>query len=233
LNIYSNNVKFFFEKENVKMENQDFNKNRLISIFSKIVKTGNFTLSSGKKSDFYINCKELLLKHQCMVTVGSCIWDILLRLSHKNVNERSDSIQTIAGVTSGADPIICSMVGFYWMNGLFIRKEKKGYGTKNLIEGCFTKGADVLIVDDVLTSGKAIRHAYNVLVENGLKPRGVIVLVDREENDAVNLLENDLGIPIYSIMTKTELFKKIEDDKSDNEIISSDSENIVKGGNIK
>lgn len=214
------------------MGNREFNKNRLIQIFSKIVKTGEFTLSSKKKSNFYINCKELLLKHQCMSTVGMCIRDILLELNQKNCDEHSNSIWNVAGVTSGADPIICAMVAFHWMNGLFIRKEKKGYGTKNLIEGSFEKGADVLIVDDVLTTGESIRHAYNVLVENELTPKGIVVLVDREENGAVKSLENDYGIPVCSIMTKTELFNKIEADKLNEEIVSSDNENIVKGGKL-
>jgi len=188
------------KKEKIRMENRIFNKNRLISIFSKIIKTGDFTLSSGLKSDFYINCKEILLEHQCMVTVSKCVWDILLKLHQTNVC-------SVAGITIGADPIVCTMVAFYWRNGLFIRKKEKIHGTKKLIEGNFKKDETVVIVDDVLTTGSSIKYAYDVLIESNLNPISVIVLVDRQENRAAEMLENNLNIPIRSIITKKELLQ--------------------------
>lgn len=160
-----------------------------------------FVLSSGKTSDFYINCKEILLKKRPMELISNCI----------NIINRNLSYYVVAGVTSGADPIVCGCVAFHYKDGLLIRKKQKDYGTKVLIEGDYRVGDKVLIVDDVLTTGGAIRYAYDVLIEHDLRPVGVTVVVDRQENNARETLEEDLKIPVRSICTREDLIKHKEE----------------------
>ena len=165
---------------------------------SEVIQVGDFILSSGKKSNFYVNCKEKILKRSVMEAISKCIlYGCSDLLNYWNV----------AGVTSGADPIVCGCVAFNGNNGLLIRKERKGYGIKNTIEGDVVSGDYALIVDDVLTTGGSLRHAYKTLKEHEITPVGIMVIVDRQENDSVNQLEKDLKIPVYSILTKDELIK--------------------------
>lgn len=178
-----------------------YEKRKLFEEFSKIVKYGDFTLSSGKKSDFYIDCKELLLSPGIANLVGWCIDNLT----------KSENIEflNVAGITSGADPIVCSVVINLHRNGLFIRKKQKDYGTKKLIEGRRIGSEeihkDTLIVDDVLTTGDSLRYSYEVLKQYDYNPVAIIVLVDREENNAKQLIMEELKIPVYSLMTRTEL----------------------------
>jgi orotate phosphoribosyltransferase len=171
----------------------------LLDYISEIVKIGDFILSSGKKSNFYIDCKEIMLKPDVMVHIANNINHITYGLSYS----------LVAGVTSGADPIVCSCVLCNKNNGLFIRKKQKDYGTKKLIEGSYSKNNEVLIVDDVLTTGNSIIYAYETLIEHNLKPVGVVVIVDRQEND-MDKLKEILQIPIFSIFTKTKIMTHIE-----------------------
>jgi len=179
----------------------NYEKQKLLEEFSKIVKYGDFTLSSGKKSDFYIDCKELLLYPGIPNVIG---WNIDYIVIENNIK-----FLNVAGITSGADPIVCSVVTNLHRNGLFIRKQQKDYGTKKLIEGRRIGSEDVhkdtLIVDDVLTTGDSLKYSYEVLKQHDYNPVAIIVLVDREENNAKQLIMEELKIPVYSIMTKTEL----------------------------
>lgn len=177
----------------------DIIKRILIETFSSIVKTEEFILSSGQKSTFYIDCKEVLLDHVTMKLIVDCIWKTKCRWLMPNIH-------SVAGITSGADPIVCGMVNYYWKNGLFIRQKQKEHGTKKLIEGRFKEGDTVIIVDDVLTTGDSIKYAYDTLVKHKLEPKGIVVLVDRQENDAVAVLEKYTSIPVLSITTKEEIF---------------------------
>jgi len=181
----------------------DIQKNSLMSDIVNAVKIGDFVLSSGKKSNFYINCKKVILQPNTMEAIGKYILYISWNIDYSSV----------AGITSGADPIVCSCVAFNKDNGLFIRKKQKNHGTKELIEGKFKEGDKVLIVDDVLTTGESIKYSYDVLIEHKLQPQAIIVLVDRQENDAVNDLEKYTSIPVISIITKEEIFKYKEDNE--------------------
>ncbi len=186
-----------------------YEKRKLLEEFSKIVKYGDFTLSSGKKSDFYIDCKILLLKSPVLHLISWYISDFVKK---QNIN-----FFNVAGITSGADPIVCSIVINLHKNGLFIRKQQKEYGTKKLIEGDISvDNKDVLIVDDVLTTGNSLQYSFEILKQHKFNPVGIFVLVDREENNAKEIIEKELNTPVYSIMTKTELFdfKGIENDRN-------------------
>lgn len=176
-------------------------KNELLKNFAKVAKFGDFTLSSGKKSDFYIDCKEILLTRCVMINISHCITYLTRELGYN----------VIAGLTSGADPIVCAQVayGFADRSGLFVRKEQKSYGTEKLIEGSFKTGDKVLIVDAVLTTGDSLKYVYNILVSRNLVPVGAVVLVDRQENDTLTFMSDYMKIPIMTIMTREEIFTHV------------------------
>lgn len=172
-------------------------KEKLLHIFSKVVKKGDFILSSGLKSDFYIDAKSVLLQSKTLDAISRCILYMT----------RDINYSLVAGMTTGSDPIVCSCVALNYTNGLFIRNKQKDYGTKKLIEGQFRENEKVLIVDDVLTTGKSLKYVYDVLIENKLIPTGIVVLIDREENDALNYIKEYTKIPVESLITKYELFQ--------------------------
>lgn len=183
----------FYEDEAV------FYKEKLTFYLKACCKIGNFTLSSGKKSNFYIDCREALLRYEVINHIGAYIKAVGMNLW----------FHSVAGVTSGADPIICSIVMNCQKNGLFIRKASKDHGVKKIIEGFIPVDKTVLIVDDVLTTGGNIIHACDTLLAQNLIPEGIFVVVDREENNATELLKNKYNIPIYSLLTKSDLIKEL------------------------
>ncbi|MTF38159.1 orotate phosphoribosyltransferase [Cyanobacterium aponinum] len=135
---------------------------------------GDFTLSSGQKSSFYLNGKQVTLRAEGALLVGKLIFSML-----------SDDTDAIAGLTLGADPMVSavSIVSAYEnkpIPALIIRKEAKGHGTKAYIEGPTLKqGALVTVLEDVVTTGKSAMLAVERLTDAGYKVNQVISLVDR------------------------------------------------------
>lgn len=179
----------------------------LIESLRGVMKTGEFILSSGLKSDFYIDCKEILLKPNIMKAAAICVMNEFVDW-YKLDNAASFKWDlSFAGPISGACPIVCGLVSNFNVNGLFIRDRAKTYGTKKLIEGSYIEDSKVVIVDDVLTTGKSLTNSYISLSENGLEPIMAIVLVDRQEEGDKELcyFQNNWGIPVRRITTKEEL----------------------------
>lgn len=172
-------------------------RSKLLTYLKRCCKVGDFTLSSGKKSDFYVDCREILLQHEVMTMLGKYV----------ACSDNKPWFGSVAGVTSGADPVICSIVMSYAKggNGLFIRKTAKDHGTKRMIEGTIPSDKSALVVDDVLTTGGSIEHACDTLIQAGLTVSGIFVVVDREENNAVVDLERRYGVHVCSLATKSEI----------------------------
>jgi orotate phosphoribosyltransferase len=140
---------------------------------------GDFLLVSGKRSSFYIDCKETTLNAEGMYLVGHCMLQEVMRLP---------GIEAVGGVSVGGDPLVCSTVIASYalrspMPGFFIRKEPKGHGTNRWIEGGknLRKGMNVLILEDVVTTGGSSLRAIEAAEAEGLNVKGVIVLLDRLE----------------------------------------------------
>jgi len=137
---------------------------------------GDFTLSSGKKSNYYINGKEVTLHPQGAVAIGRLILPLL----------PIDTV-AVAGLTLGADPIVSavSVVSTYEgrpLPGLIVRKEAKGHGTGAYIEGMVLPiGSKVVVLEDVVTTGGSAMKAVERLRAVGYTVEQVIALVDRQQ----------------------------------------------------
>jgi orotate phosphoribosyltransferase len=153
---------------------------RLLRILKNLsYEEGDFVLASGKKSTFYIDCKETTLNPEGMYLVGHLMYQRVLRVP---------GIEAVGGVSIGGDPLVCStVIASYALRapipGFFIRKEPKGHGTNVWIEGGknLRKGMNVLILEDVVTTGGSSLKAIDVTEREGLNVKGVIALLDRLE----------------------------------------------------
>ena len=143
-------------------------------------KKGQFTLSSGKESEHYINCKPVTL---------SCEGNALL--SHLMIEHVNDDAKAVGGLTLGADPLVCGIAqrAYYagkHIDALIIRRNPKGHGTKEVIEGHKPpKGSVVTVLEDVTTTGSSAIKAVNVLRNAGYVVNRVVAIVDRMENHKV------------------------------------------------
>ena len=142
---------------------------------------GQYTLSSGKESEHYVNCKPVTL---------SCEGNALL--SHLMIKEVEKNAVAVGGLTLGADPLVCGIAqkayykGNRHIDALIIRKNPKGYGTKEVIEGNKPpKGSIVTVLEDVTTTGGSAMTAVNVLRDAGYTVNRVVAIVDRMDDHKV------------------------------------------------
>lgn len=153
---------------------------QLLDLFCQLAyQSGDFVLSSGQHSSYYINGKQVTLHPQGALAIGR----ILLSLLPMDT-------QAVAGLTLGADPIVTavSVVSAYEnrpIPALIVRKEAKGHGTKAYIEGPnLPEGAKVVVLEDVVTTGQSAMKAVERLRGAGYSVEQVIALVDRQQGGA-------------------------------------------------
>jgi len=158
-------------------------------------------LASGKKSNFYIDCKQTALTAEGHYLVGRLIFDELKKID--------GGIEAVAGVTLGGDPLVSAVsltshVAGKPIPALIIRKELKGHGTEAWIEGLknVKKGARVAVLEDVVTTGGSTLRACARVKEAGLEVACVFILVDRQEGgrEAVE----GAGYKLISLFSKSD-----------------------------
>ena len=146
---------------------------------AKSIKRGDFTLASGKKSNYYLDCRLTTLDAEGALLTGYCVLELL--------DEMGVKPDAIGGLSMGADPvvsaaIVVSAIEKRPVQGFLVRKEAKGHGRKKQIEGMEeTRGKRVAIVDDVCTTGGSTQEAIEAAEREGCEVVAVISLVDREE----------------------------------------------------
>lgn len=155
---------------------------------------GDFTLSSGKKSNYYINMKKAITEPEILSTISSLITEKI----------KDDEIDKVAGPALGAVPIVTAVSLESKLPLLMIRKEKKGYGTSKLIEGELLEGDNVIVVEDVSTTGGSLLKAIKAIQENGGNVKRAFVVVDRQEG-AIEAFEKE-GITLEPLITVDEFF---------------------------
>jgi orotate phosphoribosyltransferase len=161
----------------------------------KSFRLGEFKLSSGGTSDYYIDCRTTTLDAKGSRLTGEVFLDEIRRREWKP--------QAIGGLTMGADPIVVAVsVVSGELHGFLVRKAEKQHGTGQRIEGFREKGARVVIVDDVCTTGASTVQAIDAAREFGFQVVGAMCLVEREEaKGRPNVEKAAAPAPFVSIFT--------------------------------
>ncbi len=147
----------------------------LLSLLAtKSFRLGEFKLSSGGASDYYIDCRTTTLDARGAQLTGQVFLE--------EIQKRGWNPQAIGGLTMGADPIVVAVaIASGEIHGFLVRKAEKQHGTGQRIEGFREKGARVVIVDDVCTTGSSTIQAIETAKEFGFEVVGAMCLVEREE----------------------------------------------------
>jgi len=172
----------------------------------KSVYHGEFTLASGAKSDFYVDARVTTLDPRGACLIGEVGWKLVKETASK-LGKRVDAI---GGLTLGADPVALS-IGIASqrqdpsspLQVFTVRKAAKEHGRQKRIEGNFSPGNSVVVVDDVITTGGSTLQAIDAIEEAGGRVAFVIVLVDREEGGRANIQRR--GHMVIPIFTRREL----------------------------
>ena len=173
-------------------------------LLAKSVKTGSFTLASGKTSDLYVDCRVTAMDCHGALLIGEVGW---AAVREKALELGADAI---GGMTLGADPISLAIGMESARSGVAkplqvftVRKEAKKYGAGKRIEGNFASGQKVIVVDDVITTGGSTLKAVEAIQEAGGEVLFALVLVDREEGGREAIEET--GLPVLSLFTRTDI----------------------------
>ncbi len=156
------------------------------------VKTGEFTLTSGRKSNFYVDIKK--------ASTNPIILKEIAEQMAPHVNE-----ELIAGMELGAVPIAAAVALETKKPYLIIRKGERKHGTGKQIEGSYKEGQSVVLVEDVTTTGGSSVKSVEILRDAGLNVTRTIVVVDREEGGKEALAE--LNIELIPLVTKKDIFE--------------------------
>ncbi len=151
-----------------------------------------FTLASGKKSPYYLDCRQITLYGPSYKLIGELFWEEL----------RYTDIEGVAGMSMGADPIVCGILSAALnedraLEGILIRKEPKKYGTGKQLEGRFWKGMKIAVVEDVVTTGGSLIKAIEACEKEGLNIVAVLALVDRQEGGKEAIKEKGYNLKAF------------------------------------
>ncbi len=156
---------------------------------------GEYTLSSGEKSNFYFDAKTVFMSSAGASLIGEVLYE----------KTKGLDIQAIGGLEVGAIPLTTAAIFAYHlharpMDGFFVRNEAKKHGTRKIIEGRLQSGSKVVIVDDVATKGGSIMKAVEAVRKAECSPVLITVLVDRLEGAAGLFAKEEIPFqPIFTI----------------------------------
>ncbi len=164
----------------------------------KSFRLGAFKLASGATSDYYVDCRATTLDAKGARLTGQVFLD--------EIRARGWQPQAIGGLTLGADPIVVAVAVVGQMDGFLVRKAEKQHGTGQRIEGFREKGARVVIVDDVCTTGASTIQAIEAAREFGFNVVGVMCLVERQEaGGRPNVEKAAVPAPFVAIFTANDV----------------------------
>jgi len=169
-------------------------------LLERSVRRGDFVLSSGQRSSYYIDCRLTTMSAEGMVLIGRMGWQAILHAGWRP--------RVVGGLTMGADPVAYAIAAAsrgseLEVDGFSVRKEAKGHGTGRLIEGNFRAGDSVVVVEDVVTTGGSAEKAVRAVRAEGGEVLGVLAVVDREEGGRQALEKQ--GIKVVALTTATAL----------------------------
>ena len=159
---------------------------------------GNYTLTSGRTSDYYIDGKQTTLRSRGAYLVAKLILDEL----------KGMRVEAIGGPTLGADPVVGAVIALAALEnlpliGFLVRKEAKGHGMQRLIEGPLQPGMRVVLFDDTVTTGGSLKHAIDQVEAAQCSVAKVLVIVDRQEGALQNFMQ--WGYPFQALFTMESL----------------------------
>jgi len=163
-------------------------------------KKGDFKLSSGKKSEHYVNCKPVTLQGDALMFISWCMLECL-----------EEDCDAIGGLTLGADPLVAgvamvSAIEERYLDGLIVRKEPKGHGTKAWIEGpTLAPGSKVTVLEDVITTGGSAIQAAEKLRDAGYVVENVVAIINRQEGTEADDAMDDADLNLISLFKLEEL----------------------------
>jgi orotate phosphoribosyltransferase len=168
-------------------------------LLSRSVRHGDFVLSSGKRSSYYIDCRLSTMSAEGMVLIG--------RMGLTAIRQAGWAPRAVGGLTMGADPVAYAIAAASHgteleIDAFSVRKEAKAHGTGQQIEGNFRAGDAVVVVEDVITSGGSAQQAIGAVEEAGGKVLGVLAVVDREEGGRGALERAGVEVVVLSTATK-------------------------------
>jgi orotate phosphoribosyltransferase len=174
-------------------------KNRLLEIIKqRSFLRGSFKLASGVTSDYYLDMKPTLFAPEGQYLIAEIVYD-MLRDDH--------DVDAIGGLELGAVPIVVLVSARSWrerpIDGFVVRKEKKGHGTDQKIDGNFKPNSTVVLFDDVTTKAGSVMQAVRAVRAHGAVVKKIITIVDRLEGAAANLAAE--GIELVPVFTTRDL----------------------------
>jgi orotate phosphoribosyltransferase len=203
------------------------NRTALLDLIATLsFKLGDFTLASGQKSDYYIDCRITTLHAEGGRLSGLVLYDL--------IQQHIPNAEAVGGLTMGADPLVSNTASASaWaladyneiiqlstaleladedpgpapslIQGFLVRKAEKTHGTGRRIEGFLKPGANVVIVDDVCTTGGSTIEAIQATRQAGMNVAGVLCLVDREQGGRAHIEATVPGVPFLSVFTATDV----------------------------
>ena len=172
-----------------------YNREALQSLIrEKALEFGDFTLASGKKASFYLDCRKVTLDPQGANQIAAGILELI----------GDDLPDAVGGMAIGADPITAAVITLAGqqqkpIRGFIVRKEAKLHGKGRAVEGPVEPGLEVVIVEDVVTTGGSSLRAIEHVEEFGMRVRGVIAIIDRLEGGAEAFAER--GYKLETLLT--------------------------------
>ncbi|MEN6406858.1 MAG: orotate phosphoribosyltransferase [Thermoguttaceae bacterium] len=173
-----------------------YDKQALIALMrQKALKFGHFTLASGKQATYYLDGKQVTLDPSGARLVAEGLLDLLAE---------GPSPEAVGGMSIGADPITAAVITMSAVRGtpllgFMVRKESKGHGTNQFIEGPVRPGQTAVIVEDVVTTGGSSLKAIERVEAFGMKVLGVLAIIDRLEGGAAAFASR--GYSLRSLLT--------------------------------
>ncbi len=172
---------------------------RLLELLkSKALEIRAVTLSSGRTSDYYMDCKRVTLSPEGAFLAAKLMLEMI-----------RPEVSAVGGLTLGADPIVSSIAVLSHIQGrnlsaLIVRKEPKKHGTMNFVEGpSLDKGAKVAVVEDVVTSGASLLRAIERIAAAGYQPVQALTLLDRQEGGKEAIEER--GFVLQALFSRDDL----------------------------
>lgn len=178
---------------------------RLVALLrSRSLKTGDFVLTSGKRSTWYVDCRRTTMHAEGLALVGE--------LGLAAIRGAGWTADAVGGMTLGADPVayaiaLTSNAHPPAIHGFTVRKAAKEHGMGQRIEGCFERGARVVVIEDSITTGGSALSAIEAVRAEGGLVTGVLAVVDRGEG-GLQAIEA-AGAPVQALVAASELLKGV------------------------